>query len=301
MAEKTWFITGISRGLGLAIATAALDRGDIVVGTTRDGSSPFTLSSDRLYVLPLVMDDLGKVEQVFHEAASVAGPVDVLVNNAGFGLLGSIETAAQSEIDQIFNVNVYAPLALIRGALPLMRARGRGHILNISSVAAIAPAPGSGIYSATKAALAAMSVSLAHEVAPMGIWVTTVSPGSFRTGFLSEQSVRRTQSNVDDYAATSGRAVTGLLNKDGKQIGDPQRAAAAILAAVDAGEPPLDLVLGTDAITQRGEGSIASRTICANGKSLPPQPILRTDDLPEKAAVDAGTYQSCTNKGQAGT
>lgn len=250
MAHKTWLITGISRGLGLALATAALDRGDVVVGTTRDGCSPPMLSSDRLHAFPLVMGDLTRVEQAFSEATALAGPIDVLVNNAGFGLLGSIETAAQDEIDQIFNVNVYAPLALIRGALPLMRARARGHIVNISSVAAIAPAPGSGIYSATKAALSAVSVSLAQEVAPMGIWVTNVSPGSFRTEFLSEQSVRRTERNVDDYAATSGRAVTGLLNKDGKQIGDPQKAAQAILAAVDADEPPLDLVLGSDAIAR---------------------------------------------------
>lgn len=250
MAHKTWLITGISRGLGFALATAALDRGDVVVGTTRDGRSPPMLSSDRLHAFPLVMGDLTRVEQAFSEATALAGPIDVLVNNAGFGLLGSIETAAQDEIDQIFNVNVYAPLALIRGALPLMRARARGHIVNISSVAAIAPAPGSGIYSATKAALSAVSVSLAQEVAPMGIWVTNVSPGSFRTEFLSEQSVRRTERNVDDYAATSGRAVTGLLNKDGKQIGDPQKAAQAILAAVDADEPPLDLILGSDAIAR---------------------------------------------------
>lgn len=248
MAHKNWLITGVSRGLGLAIASAALARGDVVVGTTRDGRRPEGITSPNLHILPLVMGDGETVERVAADAAALVGHLDVVVNNAGFGLLGSIETASQQEIDQIFNVNVFAPLAVIRGALPLLRKRGGGHIINISSVAAIAPAPGSGIYSATKAALSAMSVSLAQEVAPMGIWVTNVSPGSFRTEFLSEESVRRTQRNVDDYAATSGRAVSGLLDKNGRQIGDPTRAASAILAAVDADEPPLDLLLGSDAI-----------------------------------------------------
>jgi NAD(P)-dependent dehydrogenase (short-subunit alcohol dehydrogenase family) len=248
MTQKNWLITGVSRGLGLAIASAALARGDVVVGTTRDGQRPQGVTSPRLHILPLVMGDLEAVERAASDAAALVGPLDVVVNNAGFGLLGPIETAAQQEIDQIFNVNVYAPLAVIRGALPLLRKQGSGHIINISSVAAIAPAPGSGIYSATKAALSAMSVSLAQEVAPMGIWVTNVSPGSFRTDFLSEESVRRTERSVDDYAATSGRAVSGLLDRNGRQIGDPARAASAILAAVDADEPPLDLLLGSDAL-----------------------------------------------------
>ncbi|MEV4935522.1 SDR family NAD(P)-dependent oxidoreductase [Sphingobium sp. LMA1-1-1.1] len=248
MAHKTWFITGVSRGLGLEIAAAAIARGDVVVGTTRDGRVPEAISSERLHIIPLELSDMAAIEQAVSKAAGVAGRLDVIVNNAGFGLLGSIETASQREIEQIFMVNVYAPLAVIRGALPHLRRRTRGHIMNISSVAAIAPAPGSGIYSATKAAISALSVSLAQEVAPMGVWVTTVSPGSFRTEFLSERSVCRTQRNIDDYAATSGRAVTGLLHKNGKQIGDPEKAAAAILAAVDADEPPLDLVLGSDAL-----------------------------------------------------
>lgn len=248
MPSKIWLITGISRGLGLALARAVLDGGDTVIGTTRDGRTPAGLSSDRLVVLPLDVADLRQVASVAAQAISTHGRIDVLVNNAGYGLLGPIETASAAEVQHVFDVNVFGPLALIRAVLPLMRAQGRGHILNISSVAAIAPAPGSGIYSATKAALSAASLSLAQEAAPLGIWVTAVSPGSFRTEFLSGQSARRTARNVDDYAATSGRAVDGLLTKDGKQIGDPVRAAQAIIAAVAAEEPPLDLVIGTDAL-----------------------------------------------------
>lgn len=248
MAGKIWFITGISRGFGLALTRAALARGDTVVGTTRDGNPPAGTQSERLFVLPLEVADLAQAEAAVRDAHAQHGRLDVIVNNAGFGLLGSIETARADEVQHVFDVNLFGPLAIIRAALPLLRAQGSGHILNISSIAAIAPAPGSGIYSATKAALSAASFSLAQEVAPLGIWVTSVSPGSFRTEFLSERSVRRTGKSIDDYAATSGRALDGLLRGDGRQAGDPEQAALAIIAAVDADEPPLDLLLGSDAL-----------------------------------------------------
>ena len=138
------------------------------------------------------MTDFMQAEAVVHDAHALHGRLDVIVNNAGFGLLGSIETAGAVEVQHAFDVNPFGPLAIIRAALPLLRAQGGGHILNLSSMAGIAPAPGSGIYSATKAALSAASLSLAQEVAPLGIWVTSVSPSSFRTEFLSERSVRRT-------------------------------------------------------------------------------------------------------------
>lgn len=248
MADRIWFITGISRGLGFALAAAALDRGDRVVGTTRDGKMPEGLAAERLAVLALDTSGLEPAGDVVRQAHGLHGRLDLIVNNAGYGLLGSIESADASAVQQVFDVNVFGPLAIIRAALPLLRAQGSGHILNISSIAALAPAPGSGIYAATKAALSAMSVSLAQEVAPLGIWVTAVAPGSFRTDFLSDHSMRRTAQTIEDYAATSGRTVDGLLDKHGRQAGDPALAAHAILAAVDAEEPPLDLLLGTDAL-----------------------------------------------------
>jgi len=248
MAGKIWFITGISRGVGLALAKAALARGDHVVGTTRDGKAPEGLATERLGVLALDVTDLDRAGEAVREAHALHGRLDVIVNNAGYGLLGSVESADAAAVQHVFEANLFGPLAIIRAALPLLRAQASGHIVNISSIAALAPAAGSGIYAATKAAISALSVSLAQEVAPLGIWVTAVAPGSFRTDFLSEQSMRRTAQTIEDYAATSGRTVDGLLDKHGRQAGDPRLAARAILAAVDADEPPLDLLLGTDAL-----------------------------------------------------
>lgn len=148
----------------------------------------------------------------------------------------------------MFAVNFFGPLAVIRAALPRLREQRSGHIVNISSIAGIAPAAGSGLYSASKFALEGMSQSLAQEVAPLGIWVTLVNPGAFRTEFLSERSIRRMAASIDDYAATSGRTVDGLLAANGSQIGDPDRGAAAIIEAVEADEPPLNLVLGSDGL-----------------------------------------------------
>ncbi|AOF92560.1 oxidoreductase [Sinorhizobium sp. RAC02] len=248
MVKRVWFITGISRGLGYALAQAAHERGDLVIGTTRSGAAPEWLEAQGLHVLPLDMGDAASIDQALASAFALHGRIDVLVNNAGYGLLGSVEAADDREVRDIFAVNLFAPLAIIRRALPRMRGQGRGHIVNVASIAGIAPAPGSGIYAGTKAALSAISYALAQELAPFGLWVTVVEPGSLRTDFLSDRSVLRSGATIDDYAATSGRAVDGLLSKDGRQAGDPQRAAQAILAAVDAEEPPLDLLLGSDAL-----------------------------------------------------
>ncbi|MGL5164881.1 MAG: oxidoreductase [Afipia sp.] len=248
MAQKIWFITGISRGIGRSLARAALAKGDVVIGTTRSGEAPAGLTAKNLTVLPLEMTDHDQVARTAAVAHARYGRLDVIVNNAGYGLLGSIEASTRVEADHIFSANFFGPLALIRAALPLLREQRQGHIVNISSIAGIAPTPGAGIYAATKSALEAMSYSLAQEVAPFGIWVTVVNPGSFRTEFLSRRSVVRTQKSIDDYAATSGRAVDGLLTRSGQQLGDPDRGAAAIIEAVESDEPPLNLVLGSDAL-----------------------------------------------------
>jgi NAD(P)-dependent dehydrogenase (short-subunit alcohol dehydrogenase family) len=248
MTQRIWFITGISRGLGLALARAALQVGDQVIGTTRDGEAPEELACGRLTVLRLDLGDPAEIQPVVARAYAVHGRIDVLVNNAGYGLLGSIESASLDEARHVFDINFFGPLAVIGAALPLMRAQARGHILNISSIAAIAPNPGSGIYAAAKGALSVLSQCLAQETASLGLWVTSVAPGAFRTDFLSGHSIRRTRSDVDDYAATSGRTVDGLLARDGKQAGDPERAARAIIEAVEADEPPRDLLLGDDAL-----------------------------------------------------
>ncbi|MGQ9367855.1 oxidoreductase [Azospirillum sp. ST 5-10] len=249
MTDKVWLITGISRGLGLALAQAVLARGDAVVGTTRDGAAPPQLAPERLTVLPLDVADPAQVERAAAQAQAVHGRIDVLVNNAGYGLLGPVEAATATEVERLFAVNVFGPLNLMRAVLPHMRARRSGHIVNVSSIAAIAPAPGSGVYAATKGALWALSQSLAQEAAPLGIWVTVVSPGAFRTDFLSEHSLRHTATRIDAYAE-SARVVGGLMERAGRQPGDPAKAAQAIVQAVQADEPPFDLLLGSDALAR---------------------------------------------------
>ncbi len=270
---RTWLITGISRGLGHALATAALEAGDRVIGTTRSGDAPEGLSGD-LTVLPFEASDPEAAARLATDAFGVHGRIDVLVNNAGYGLLGPIEETDDKALRDLFEVNVFAPFRLIRAALPYLRAQGRGHIVNMASIAGVAPSMGAGVYGATKAALSAMSYSLAAEVSPFGLWVSVVSPGAFRTEFLGETSIRRTA------AERAYRAVDEALAKwsanDGRQAGDPALAAAAMLQLVEADEPPLDLLLGQDALNradQRAERMAADirdwRTISAETARRP--------------------------------
>ena len=164
-----WFITGISRGLGKALAEAALARGDRVVGTTRDGKSDIAAARGTLHVLPLEVSDALAIESTVAKAFQLAGGLDVIVNNAAYGLLGAIENASDAEVARLFDVNVFGTFRVIRAALPKLRAQGRGHIINITSIAGRAPMSGSGLYAATKSAVEGLSQSLALEVAPFGI------------------------------------------------------------------------------------------------------------------------------------
>jgi NAD(P)-dependent dehydrogenase (short-subunit alcohol dehydrogenase family) len=244
---KTWFITGISRGIGKALAEAALARGDTVVGTVRDAAPDIATGSGTLHILKLDVADAGSVAPTVAEAFAVTGRLDVLVNNAGYGLLGAIEEAEDAEVERLFAVNVFGPFRVIRAALPRLRQQGFGHIVNITSIAGRAPMASSGMYAAAKAAVEGMSQSLSQEVAPFGLKVTAVAPGGFRTDFLSDHSIRRSQ-DADIYADSVGKALAHLDEIAGRQLGDPARAAAAILKLVDAPEPPLHLLLGSDAL-----------------------------------------------------
>jgi NAD(P)-dependent dehydrogenase (short-subunit alcohol dehydrogenase family) len=249
MTRRVWFITGISRGLGLALAKAAIAAGDHVIGTTRDGTRPTDLKADDIAILAMEAAETAAITSVVLNAHRIHGRLDVVVNNAGYGLIGPIEASSAQEIERQFAVNVFGPLAVIRAALPLLRRQKSGHIINMSSIAAIAPAAGAGLYAASKSALWALSQSLAQEVAPFGIRTTTVSPGPFRTDFLSEHSMRRTAITIEDYEATAtGEAVGSLMQRAGTQKGDPAKAALAVLHIVEAAEPPVDLVLGADAL-----------------------------------------------------
>lgn len=250
---KTWFITGISRGLGLALAKAALAEGDTVVGTVRSGAPALDAGAGTLHVLTLDLAAGADVDAIVAQAFAVTGRIDVIVNNAGYGLLGAIETAADADAARLFEVDVFGPFRIIRAALPRLRAQRSGHIVNITSIAGRAPGAGAGLYAAAKYAMEGLSASLSQEVAPLGIKVTAVAPGAFRTDFLSAHSIRKSEAPDAAYAASVGRSSAAFDAMAGKQLGDPDKAAAAILAAVRAKEPPLHLLLGSDALRRARE------------------------------------------------
>lgn len=249
---KTWFITGISRGLGLALAKAALAEGDTVIGTVRKGTPDLEASPGKLQVIAVDLEDGTAAEAAVKQAFVQAGKIDVIVNNAGYGLLGATEKATDAELARIFAVDVFAPFRIIRTALPFLRKQGSAHIVNITSVAGRAPAAGYSLYAAVKYALEGLSTSLAQELAPFGIKVTAVAPGAFRTDFLSAHSIRKSTADTA-YAENIGRITAAFDANDGKQIGDPDRGARAIIAAVNSDAPPVHLLLGTDALRRARE------------------------------------------------
>jgi NAD(P)-dependent dehydrogenase (short-subunit alcohol dehydrogenase family) len=249
---KTWFITGISRGLGLALAKAVLAEGDSVIGTVRSGAPDLPVGAGKLRVITADMADGSAAEAAIRQAFAEAGRIDVIVNNAGYGLLGATEKATDDELTRIFAVDVFAPFRIIRTALPYLRAQGAGHIVNITSVAGRAPAAGYSLYAAVKFALEGLSASLGQELAPFGIKVTAVAPGAFRTDFLSAHSIRKSEAD-NAYAENIGRITAAFDANDGRQIGDPDRGARAIIAAVNSDTPPLHLLLGSDALRRARE------------------------------------------------
>lgn len=246
--KKIWLITGVSRGLGKALAQAVLDKGDIVIGTTRNGKADINGDSNNLKLFGLELSDPVQIRQTVEAAYQLHGRLDVIVNNAGYGLLGAIEEASDAEIKHVFDVNFFGVVQVIKAVLPYLRQQGSGHIVNISSVAGLAPTAGLGLYAAAKCAVEGVSQSLAQEVEPLGIKVTLVEPGAFRTDFLTDHSISNSQTSIADYLLTSGKAVQYLADINGKQLGDPVMGAQAIVKAVEAENPPLHLVLGTDAL-----------------------------------------------------
>ena len=244
---KCWFITGVSRGFGLALAKAALANGDKVIGTVRSEAPVLQYPEDRWRVLKVDMNDDEGVTAAVHQAFEVLGRIDVLVNNAGYGVLGPIESSTDEDLHKLFQVNVFAPIRIIRTALPYLRKQKSGHIINITSIAGRAPGLGAGLYAATKFALEGITATLAREVEPFGIKVTAVAPGQFRTDFLDTEP-RQVDTQDAAYASTVGAALDALYRLNHLQQGDPALAAQAILKAVAAEQPPLHLLLGADAV-----------------------------------------------------
>ena len=246
-----WLITGVGSGLGRALALAALNVGDRVAGTVR-GAEALTafqaLAPDRAIALHADMADEGQVRAAVADAIGRLGGLDILVNNAGYGLLGGIEEASLDEIRAQFAVNVLAPVIAIQAVLPHFRERSAGRVINITSVSGLAPWAGTGVYGASKYALEGIGQTLAQEVAPFGIKVTNVEPGSIRTDFAG-RSQRVVATKLDAYADGSVREAERILSEGhGHQPGDPARMAAAILAIAKSPDPPLQLLLGADAV-----------------------------------------------------
>jgi NADP-dependent 3-hydroxy acid dehydrogenase YdfG len=249
-SQQVWFITGASAGFGREITKAVLAAGGRVFATARHPADLADLAAGadgRLIAHSLDVTKRDEIHAAVAAANAAFGGIDVLVNNAGYGLIASVEEAHEADYARMFAVNLYGPLDLIRAILPGMRAQRRGWIVNISSIAGRTSVPGGAFYSASKYALEGLSDGLRMEVEPLGIGVTVVEPGAFRTDFAGRSLVIGPPGHPD-YAATVGRFAEILPSYDGKQPGDPAKAAAAILAALDHDKPPRQLLLGSDAL-----------------------------------------------------
>ncbi|RCV49038.1 oxidoreductase [Marinitenerispora sediminis] len=247
--ERVWLITGASSGFGRAVAEAALAAGDTVVATARRPETLRGLATgypDHLVPLALDVTDHQRITDVVAEAVRRCGRIDVLVNNAGRGHIGAVEEAADGELREMMELHFFGPAALVRAVLPHMRSRSSGAIVQMSSMGGRFSFAGVGAYSASKFALEGLSEALAHEVAPHGIQVLIVEPGAFRTAFAGNDVLLRS-TPLPAYQDTVGPLRTSLPSTDGRQPGDPDKAAAAILAALAADKPPLRLPLGNDA------------------------------------------------------
>jgi NAD(P)-dependent dehydrogenase (short-subunit alcohol dehydrogenase family) len=247
-AQRVWFITGATSGFGRAIAQAALERGDSVVATARRVDALADLGDgERVQALRLDVTDAADRRAAVSAALERFGRIDVLVNNAGRTQVGAVEETTDEELRALFELHFFAPAALTRLVLPTMRRQGGGAIVQMSSVGGQTTAPGFSAYCATKFALEGLTETLRDEVRPLGIHTLIVEPGAFRTGLFRADAAYMSE-EMPEYAETVGPTREYVRTGHGEQRGDPAKAAAAIMTALDADEPPLRLVLGEDAI-----------------------------------------------------
>lgn len=245
-SSPVWFITGCSTGFGRELATRVLERGWRAVVTARNRDSVADLvegREDRALALALDVTDAAQIATAVEAAEDKFGRIDVLVNNAGYGYQSSIEEGEEAEIRAQFDANVFGLFALTRAVLPILRAQRSGRILNITSVAGLIGFPASGYYAASKHAVEGWSDTLRAEVAPLGIHVTCIEPGPFRTDWAG-RSLRQTPNRIVDYAETAGKRMDDTRGVSGTQAGDPARAADAMIALSEQPAPPRHLVLG---------------------------------------------------------
>lgn len=249
-SNKILLITGVSSGFGRALAREALAAGHKVVGTVRSAEAKRdfeSLSDSAAFAYRLDVTDFDAIDGIVAEIEAQVGPIDVLVNNAGYGHEGILEESPLAEMRRQFDVNVFGAVAMIKAVLPFMRRRRSGHILNITSMGGHITMPGIAYYCGSKFALEGISESLAKEVRSFGIAVTAVAPGSFRTDWAG-RSMMRTPRSIPDYDEVFDPIRKAREEKSGKQLGDPQKAARAMLAVIGAEHPPMHLLLGSDAL-----------------------------------------------------
>jgi NADP-dependent 3-hydroxy acid dehydrogenase YdfG len=248
--DRTWFITGASTGFGRLLAEEVLKSGGKVVATARKLDNVADLEKQypkTALALALDVTDAGQVNSAVTQAIAKFGQVDILVNNAGYGVAGAIEEVSEAEFMPMYETNVFGLLRVTRAFLPHFRRQRSGHILNLSSIGGLLASPGLGYYSSTKFAVEAISEALAAELAPLGIKVTIIEPGPFRTDFLGRSSILA-EKRIPDYDNTAGNMRKYFAENDGKQPGDPRRAVHAMMQVVESPTPPLRLLLGKSAL-----------------------------------------------------
>lgn len=247
---RVWLITGVSSGLGLAFAQAALTAGHIVIGTVRKESDRRNfedIQPGRAHAVMLDVSDFASIAPAVAQAQQEVGSIDILINNAGYGHEGTLEESPLDDLRRQFDVNVFGAVAMIKAVLPQMRERRSGHIVNITSMVGLAALPGIAYYCGSKFALEGITEALAQEVKQFGIQVTAVAPGSFRTDWAGRSMVRANR-HIADYDALFDPIRQAREAKSGLQAGDPAKAAQILLEMIDADRAPLHMLLGSDAL-----------------------------------------------------
>lgn len=293
-----WFITGASTGFGRELAEQTLANGDQVVATARRPEQIADLAaqySATCLAQQLDVTDTASISAAVQAAIARFGRIDVLVNNAGYGLAGAIEEATEDEYMPVFATNVFGLVDVTRALLPQFRKQRAGNIVNLSSIGGLIGSPGWGYYNASKFAVNGFSEALAAELAPLGVYVTVVEPGPFRTDFLGRSAVEASQ-RINDYDATAGKTRQYFHDQAGKQVGDPLKAVRAIIAAVEAPEPPRHLVLGKLAFdrmlarTEQWKKDLEAWQETSLGADF------TRDELEQQAAADGKTLSDPANK-----
>ncbi|WP_313601323.1 oxidoreductase [Rhizobium sp.] len=249
MTNRRFFITGANSGFGLAIATAASAAGHTVIGTVRSEASRADLAAQLPDIHTTLCDvtDFDRIPAIVEQVEKDHGPVDVLINNAGYGHEGVLEESPIEEMRRQFDVNVFGAVAVAKAFLPRFRQRRRGFIVNVTSMGGMITMPGIGYYCGSKFALQGISEVMRSEMAPFGVHVTTLCPGSFRTDWAG-RSMIRTERSIDDYDALFDPIRQSRQEKSGRQLGDPAKLAAAVLTVIQSDAPPPQLLLGSDAL-----------------------------------------------------